>query len=303
MRALVTGATGFIGKRLLRSLERPVVLTRKPDAAKKILGDVQPICWEPESGPPPPHAFEGVDTVFHLAGEPVAEGRWTREKKDRIRDSRVLGTHNLVTALDSLKNRPRVLVAASAVGYYGSRGDEILDETSKPGEDYLAEVCQAWEEEALAASPLGLRVITARIGIALGKGGGALKKMLTPFKLGLGGRLGTGRHWMPWVHLDDLIGLLLHATVHDEISGAMNAVSPAPVPNNEFTRTLAAVLHRPALFPAPEFALRLALGEVTAVLLSSQRVMPRVAEKTGYQFRYPTIEGAIRAALSEAPAR
>jgi uncharacterized protein len=301
MRALVTGATGFIGKRLIRGLERPAVLTRKPDAAKKILGDVQAICWEPESGPPARHAFEGVDTVFHLAGEPVAEGRWTRMKKDRIRDSRVLGTHNLVTALDSLQNKPRVLVAASAVGYYGSRGDEILDETSKPGEDYLAEVCEAWEEEALGASLSGIRVITPRIGIVLGKDGGALKKMLVPFKLGLGGRLGAGRHWMPWIHVDDLIGLLMHSAAHDEISGALNAVSPAPVTNSEFTRTLAAVLHRPAIFPAPEFALRLALGEVTGVLLSSQRVMPRLAERTGYQFRYPTLEAALRAALRDAP--
>lgn len=302
MRALVTGATGFIGKRLIRSLERPVVLTRNPDAAQKVLGDVEAICWEPESGPPARHAFEGVDAVYHLAGEPVAEGRWTREKKDRIRDSRVLGTHNLVTALESLKNRPRVLIAASAVGYYGSRGDETLDENSKPGEDYLAEVCQAWEEEARSASLLGIRVVTPRIGIVLGKDGGALKKMLLPFKLGLGGRLGTGRHWMPWVQVDDLVGLILHAFTHDEISGAMNAVSPAPVTNHEFTRTLAAALHRPAIFPAPEFALRLALGEVTAVLLASQRVMPRVAEKTGYQFRYPTLDGAIRAALSEVSA-
>lgn len=302
MRALVTGATGFIGKRLLRRLERPVVLTRKPDAAKKVLGDVEAVCWEPESGPPALQAFDGVETVFHLAGEPVAEGRWTKEKKDRIRDSRVLGTHNLVTALESLKNLPHTLISASAVGYYGSRGDEILDETSKPGEDYLAEVCQAWEEEALGAGSLGIRVITARIGIVLGKDGGALKKMLMPFKLGLGGRLGTGRHWMPWVHGDDLVGLLLHAAATAEISGAMNAVSPAPVTNSEFTRTLAALLHRPAILPAPEFALRLALGEVTAVVLSSQRVMPRVAEKTGYPFRYPTLEGAIRAALSDVPA-
>ncbi len=183
------------------------------------------------------------------------------------------------------------------MGYYGSRGDELLDETSKPGEDYLAEVCQAWEEEARGADPLGMRVVTARIGIVLGPGGGALKKMLLPFKLGLGGRLGSGRHWMSWVHLDDLIALLLHAAATNAISGALNAVSPAPVTNNEFTRTLAAVLHRPALFPAPEFALRWALGEVTSVLLSSQRVMPGVAEKTGYQFQYPALEGALRAAI------
>lgn len=303
MRALVTGATGFIGRSLVRSLERPVVLTRRPDPAKKILGDVEAICWEPESGPPTRQAFRGVDTVFHLAGEPVAEGRWSSAKRDRIRDSRVLGTHNLVTALESLQERPRVLVCASAVGIYGSRGDEILDETSKPGEDYLAEVCQAWEEEAHGADPLGVRVVTARIGIVLGQGGGALKKMLLPFKLGLGGRLGSGRHWMPWVHLEDLIGLLHHAAMTDEISGAMNAVSPAPVTNNEFTRTLAAALHRPALFPAPEFALRWALGEVASVLLASQRVVPKVAGKTGFQFRYPALKGAIRAALSGEPSK
>ena len=303
MRALVTGATGFIGRKLVRSLERPVVLTRKPDPAKKLLGDVEAICWEPESGPPTRQAFKGVDTVFHLAGEPVAEGRWSSAKKDRIRDSRVLGTHHLVTALDSLQEPPRVLVCASAVGFYGSRGDEILDETSKPGEDYLAEVCQAWEEEAHGADPLGIRVVTVRIGIVLGPGGGALKKMLLPFKLGLGGRLGTGRHWMPWVHLDDLIGLLHHAAATNEVSGAINAVSPAPVTNNEFTDALAAALHRPAIFPAPEFALRLALGEVTSVLLASQRVLPKVAEKTGYQFQYPALEGAMRAALKPGPSK
>jgi len=184
------------------------------------------------------------------------------------------------------------------VGDDGSRGNELLDETSRPGEDYLAEVCQAWEEEACGAASLGMRVVTARIGIVLGPGGGALKKMLLPFKLGLGGRLASGRHWMSWVHLDDLITLLHHAATTNVISGAMNGVSPAPVTNNEFTRTLAAILHRPALFPAPEFALRWALGEVTSVLLSSQRVMPKVAEKTGYQFRYPTLEGALRAAIS-----
>ena len=300
MRALVTGATGFIGRRLVRSLERPVVLTRKPDPAKKLLGDVEAICWEPESGPPTRQAFKGVDTVFHLAGEPVAEGRWSSAKKDRIRDSRVLGTHNLVTALESLQERPRVLVCASAVGIYGSRGDEFLDETSKPGEDYLAEVCQAWEEEARAADPLGIRVVAVRIGIVLGPGGGALQKMLLPFKLGLGGRLGSGRHWMPWVHLEDVIGLLHHAAATNEIAGAMNAVSPAPVTNSEFTRTLAAALHRPAVFPAPEFALRFALGEVTSVLLASQRVLPKVAEKTGFQFRYPALEGALRASISSA---
>lgn len=299
MRALITGATGFIGRKLVRALDNPVVLTRDPQKAKRLLGVTKAYAWEPQSGPPPAEAFHGVDVVFNLAGDPVAEGRWTAAKKARIFSSRVEGTRNLVRQLESLEQKPAVLVSASAIGYYGVRGDEILDEASASGVDFLARVCKAWESEATRADGFGVRVVTLRIGVVLGQGGGALAKMLLPFKLGLGGRLGSGRHWMSWVHLDDVVGLMLHAAETKEISGPMNAVAPAPVTNREFTRALASVLHRPAIFPAPEFALRLALGEVTSVLLASQRVMPRVAEKAGYRFKFAALESAIRSSLGK----
>ena len=297
MRALVTGATGFLGRRLLNSLTRPVVLSRDPERARRALGEAaQPFGWKPEAEPPPAEAFRGVEAVFHLAGEPVAEGRWTAAKKERIRQSRVRGTRNLVTAIESLPERPRLLVSVSAVGFYGDRGEEVLEETAGPGSDFLAQVSREWEAEAGRASSLGVRVVTPRIGIVLGQGGGALAKMLTPFKLGLGGRLGSGRQWMPWIHLDDVVGLMLHAAEKNEISGAMNTVSPTAVTNSEFTRTLASVLRRPAIFPVPALAIRLAFGEMAEVLLASQRVVPRVAEKTGYRFRYPGLAEALRAA-------
>jgi uncharacterized protein len=292
MRALVTGATGFIGRRLAASLDRPMVLSRRPETAKRILGNVETFAWEPESGPPPPQSLEGVDAVFNFAGEPVAGGRWTAERKKRIRASRVLGTRNLVAGIEAQQKRPRALISASAVGYYGSRGDEVLQESTAPGSDFLAEVCQAWESEANRAGQFGVRVVTPRIGLVLGKGGGALARMLTPFKLGLGGPLGNGRHWVPWIHLDDLVGLLLHAA-NSEISGAMNAVGPAPVTNRQFTRAVAAALHRPAIFPVPEFALRLMFGELASVLLASQRVVPQVAVKTNYRFRYASLDDAL----------
>jgi uncharacterized protein len=293
MRALVTGATGFIGRRLVASLERAVVLSRRPDIAGQMLGYTQVFAWEPESGPPPAQAFEGVDAVFNFAGESVAGGRWTAKRKDRIRASRVLGTRNLVLGIQAQKRRPRVLVSASAVGYYGSRGDEVLEETATPGSDFLAEVCGAWETEANRAAQLGVRVVTPRIGLVLGKGGGALARMLTPFKLGLGGKLGDGRHWMPWIHLDDLVGLFLLAA-RTEISGALNAVGPEPVTNNQFTRAFAAALGRPAIFPVPKAALRLIFGELASALLASQRVVPHVAVKMGYPFRYASLDDALR---------
>ena len=293
MRALVTGATGFIGRRLVRELDRPLILSRRPEVARKILGAAEVHAWNPEEGPPPAEAFEGVEAIFHLAGDSVASGRWTAAKKARIRRSRVQGTANLVEGLRNLKSRPRVLVSASAVGYYGSRGDEVLEEASAPGTDFLAGVSVAWEAEAGRARELGLRVVTVRNGMVLGAGGGALARMLLPFKLGLGGRLGDGRHWVPWVHLDDVMGLMLDAA-KSEISGAMNAVGPEPVINQEFTRTLARVLHRPAIFPVPRFALALLFGELSTLLVASQRVVPRVAERTGYKFRFTSLEEALR---------
>jgi uncharacterized protein (TIGR01777 family) len=302
MRALVTGATGFIGRRLCAHLERPVVLSRDPDRAREALGDVEAFAWDAEAGPPPAEAFRGVEAVFHLAGDPVGDARWSDEKKRRIRESRVLGTRRLVGAIGTLDAPPRVLVSASAVGIYGARGEEVLDESSPPGDDFLADVCRAWESEALAARARGVRVVNPRIGIVLGEGGGALAKMLPLFKLCLGGRLGDGRQWMPWVHVDDVVGIMRFAAERADVEGPINAVAPAPVTNRDFTRALAHVLGRPAVLPAPAFALRLGVGEFARVLLGSQRVVPRAAERAGYRFQHPEIEAALRAILLRAHA-
>ncbi|MFO0899389.1 MAG: TIGR01777 family oxidoreductase [Pirellulales bacterium] len=299
MRAVVTGATGFIGRQLLARLDRPIVLTRRPDKARQTLAsyNAEVFGWDAEREPAPAAAFDGADVVFHLAGESVAEGRWNAEKKRRIRESRELSTRNLVQGLRSAERRPAVLVSTSAVGYYGSRGEELLDESSAPAQDFLAEVCQVWEREAQAAREFGVRVANPRIGLVLGRGG-ALEKMLPPFKLGVGGRLGDGRAWMPWIHVDDVVGIFLHAAQHAAVSGPINAVSPNPVRNAEFTKELAAVLHRPAVFPVPGFGLKLMFGEFAQVLLASQRVVPKVAEQTGYRFAYPTLAAALAQILA-----
>lgn len=299
MRAVVTGATGFIGRQLLARLDRPVVLSRNPEKARQSLAsfNVEVFGWNSEREPAPAAALEGADAVFHLAGESVAEGRWNADKKRRIRESRELSTRNLVLGLRSVERRPAALVSASAVGYYGSRGDELLDEASAPASDFLAEVCQVWEREAQAAREFGVRVANPRIGLVLGRGG-ALEKMLPPFKLGVGGRLGNGRAWMPWIHVDDVVGIFLHAAQNAAVSGPINAVSPNPVRNAEFTKELAAALHRPAVFPVPGFGLKLMFGEFAEVLLASQRVVPKAAEHTGYRFAYPTLAAALAQILA-----
>ncbi len=296
MRALVTGATGFIGRRLIEHLDEPVVLSRDPGRARAELPRIEAHFWDPAAGLPPSEAFAGAEAIFHLAGEPVGEGRWSEEKKRRIRDSRVVGTQNLVQAIGQLGQKPPALVAASAIGFYGSRGDEILDENSAPGNDFLAQVCRQWEAATAAAEKLGVRAVSARFGIVLGQGG-ALAKMLLPFKLGLGGRLGSGRQWMSWIHVDDVVGILLHAAQHSDVRGPVNTVSPAPVTNSDFTQALARVLHRPAIFPVPALALRLAVGGFSEVLLGSQRVVPRVAEQKRYVFQYADLERALTAAI------
>ena len=298
MRALVTGATGFVGRRLVERLDGPVVLSRDAERARKSLAaDVTAHDWDPLAGPPPAEALDGVEAVYHLAGESVAQGRWTAAKKQRIRDSRVLGTRHLAEAIAASSAPPKVLISASAVGYYGSQGDRLIDETAPAGDDFLAEVCRAWEAESQRVREAGVRLVNPRIGVVLGRGGGALAKMLTPFKLCVGGRLGDGRQYMPWIHLDDLVGMILHAAEHDEMSGPMNATAPNPVTNREFTRALARVLGRPAIFPAPKFALKLLFGEFAEALFDSQRVVPRAAEAAGYEFRYPGLEPALRAIL------
>lgn len=305
MRALVTGATGFIGAHLLERLvaegwDAPVVLSRDVRRALQVLERHKPVVhrWDPLAGPPTPESFEGVSAVFHLAGESVAAGRWTAARKQRILDSRVIGTRNLVAGLATLATRPAVLVSGSAVGYYGSRGDETLTESSAPGHDFLAEVCTAWEKEAIAAATLGMRVAICRTGVVLGHGG-ALKKMLLPFKLGLGGPLAGGRNWMPWIHIDDEVDLLIFAARTAGIVGPFNATAPNPVTNRDFTRALAKQLHRPAFLPAPGFALRLALGEMADMLVASQRAVPQVAEQAGYEFRFRELEAALADVLTK----
>ncbi|MFO7769523.1 MAG: TIGR01777 family oxidoreductase [bacterium] len=285
----MTGATGFIGGRILAGLDDVVALSRDPDRARPALGPgVEVHRWDPMTGPPPEQAFRGVQGVIHLAGEPV-DGRWTAEKKRKIRESRVRGTRNLVAAMLDLEERPGVLVSASAVGYYGDRGEELLTEDADPGSIFLSEVCEAWEREARKAENAGIRVVNPRIGLVMGEEGGAMEKLLPLFKLGLGGRMGSGEQYWPWVHIEDVTGIFQHALREPELSGPVNAVAPAPVQNRVFTRVLGRVLRRPALFPVPAFALRLMLGEFAIELLASRRAVPREAEDAGYTFRHPEL--------------
>lgn len=290
----LTGATGFIGRRLVAALagrgHRVAVLTRtpRPGASPRY------IQWD---GRTPP-AID-ADAVIHLAGEPVAQ-RWTADAKQRILASRVEGTRSIVAALAAAPRKPSVLISASAIGIYGDRGDERLTESSPPGAGFLAEVTTAWEAEARKAEELGIQVATMRIGIVLGADGGALAKMLPAFRAGLGGRIGAGRQWMSWIHIDDLIGLFIHA-LDRPLAGPINAVSPSPAVNAEFTRELARSLSRPALFPVPEFALRLMFGEMSQVLLASQRVIPERAIKEGFRFRHETLPEALRSLWASQP--
>jgi len=297
MRALVTGATGFVGHRLLAHLQEPVVLSRNGAKAEKELAQfgVKAFSWNPTQEPAPAKAFDGVDTVFHLAGDPVASGWWTSAKKVRMRESRIAGTRNLVATLAALSVKPKVLISASAVGYYGDRGDEILTESSSPAGDYLAELCQGWEREARGAEAHGIRVAMIRIGIVLGEKGGALAKMLTPFYLGAGAPLGNGRQYMPWIHIEDLVRLMLFAAEHDHVHGPLNGAAPSPVTNREFTKALGRALHRPTFMPpVPGFMLRLMFGEFGNILLTSQRAIPKAAEQAGFKFDYAELEPALQ---------
>jgi uncharacterized protein len=295
MRILVTGSTGLIGSALISALSAQghtvVRLVRgQPQAAT----DVR---WNPATGQLDAAALEGLDAVVHLAGENVA-GRWTPEKKARIFDSRVQGTQLLSETLARLKNPPRALASASAIGFYGNRGNEVLREDSSLGTGFMAEVCRAWEAATEAASNAGIRVVHLRFGIVLSAQGGALAKMLTPFRLGLGGRIGGNQYWS-WIALDDSVGAICHALTTETLEGMVNIVAPQAVTNREFTTTLGRVLGRPTILPVPAFALRLALGEMAdEALLSSARVEPARLAGTGYIFRYPNLEGALRHVLA-----
>jgi uncharacterized protein (TIGR01777 family) len=290
MKIAITGATGLVGQRLLSKLGNHSLTILSRRAGTQPPG-VPVVVWDPMTGPPEPKGLSGTDVVIHLAGEPVAQ-RWTAEAKERIRASRVTGTRNLVQGLARLDPRPKALVCASAIGYYGSRGDEVLNEASAPGSGFLPEVCTAWEREAEAAESLGIRVVRVRIGIVLVPEGGALKRMLPPFRAGLGGPLGSGQQWMSWVHVDDLANLFRHAA-ENPVRGAVNGTAPHPVTNSEFTSQLAKQLHRPAIFRVPGLALRVMFGEMAQILLSGQRVVPVAAESSGFRFAFQDLDAAL----------
>lgn len=296
MRILVTGATGLVGRSFVRAMvERDheiVATSRDPRRAAGFLPLIaRHVGWDPNDGPAPPEAFEGVDAIVHLAGESVA-GRWTDEKKQRIRDSRVLGTRHLVDGMRPLDDRPFRLISASAIGYYGERGDAVLKEDSGPGDDFLATTSVEWESEAAAAAALDVDVAHLRIGIVLDPAGGALEQMLPPFRLGVGGPLGSGKQWWSWIHRDDLVGMLV-AAVENGWSGAYNATSPQPLRQRDFAKVLGDVLGRPAIAPAPEFALRLLFGEFATELLTSKQVRPERALSEGFTFRFPALRDAL----------
>ena len=274
MKCVVSGGTGFLGSYIVKRLQHGnhtvTVWGRK-------------LQFEPNSD---------FDAVISLAGEPVAQ-RWNDEVKQKIRDSRVLGTRSLVDAISRLPHKPRVLVSASAIGIYGDRGDEILTESSPPGTGFLVDVCKGWEEEADRAAGFGIRVIKLRVGFVLGKNGGALAKMLPAFRAFAGGRLGSGKQWMPWIHVADIAELFTYA-VENEVSGVWNATAPNPVRNSQFTDSLASAVSRPALFPVPPIALKLAFGEFAQHMLDSARVVPEAALGQGFHFRYPNLKPALQ---------
>lgn len=301
MKALLTGATGLIGKHLVTRLTEPRVLARDPERARSELGITEALAWD-SARAVPGEALDGVDVVFHLAGEPIAGGRLTAARKRSVRDSRVLGTRNMVAAIRAARRRPRVLVCASAIGFYGSRGDEELTEQSERGAGFLAEICADWEREARAAGSLGVRVVCARMGVVLAREGGALASMRPAFRLGLGGPLGSGQQWMSWVHVDDVVGLLLHAAERAHVEGPLNVTAPHPERNIDFARALGRAMHRPAWLRAPAAALRLALGDMADVVMASQRVIPAKAEATGYRFRFETIDAALADLINPAGA-
>lgn len=292
MHIMITGATGFIGTavtdRLIGEKNQITILSRRPSEAQRLFPKAKLQAWDFSS----PLLLPTVSVIIHLAGESIFGKRWTCGQKEIILKSRVESTRLIVNAIKNAREKPKVLLCASAIGYYGDRGDEELEEDSPGRRDFLADVCEQWEKAACEAEILGLRIVSTRIGVVLGKGG-ALQKMLPSFKMGLGGPIGSGKQWMSWIHLDDLVGLILHAMHLSEIRGPLNVTAPHPCTNAEFARTLGKVLHRPALLQTPAGALRLAMGEVVSVITSSQKVLPKVALKTGYVFRYPRLEEAL----------
>lgn len=296
MKVLITGASGLIGKALQASFEAKgydMLLASRSEPE-----DDKHIRWSIEEGFTNPAELEGVDVVIHLAGENVSGLRWTDEKKKAIRDSRVLGTRNVVNAISKLKNKPKVFVASSAIGFYGERGDDEVTESSAAGDNFLAGVCKEWEAESRRAEDAGIRTVLLRTGIVLAKDGGALSTMLLPFKLGVGGVVGSGKQWMSWLALDDEIAIINFSIENESIRGAVNAVSPNPVTNHDFTKTLGDVLYRPTFLPIPEFAVSMIFGEMgDALLLASTKVLPKRLLDAGFEFKYTDLKNAIEHAV------
>jgi uncharacterized protein len=297
MRILISGASGLVGAALTKAFRAEgstVAHLVRPGGAVPDGG----IRWDPATGSVDASAMEGADVVVNLNGASIAGGRWTQARKAILRASRVDATRTLVDALARLRRKPRVLVSASAVGYYGDRGGEILTESSGAGTGFLAELARDWEAEAVRAEASGIRTVLARFGVILSAEGGALPRMVTPFKLGAGGRLGSGKQWMPWIALEDATRAIRFVIANADVRGPVNVVASNPVENAEFTSTLAHALHRPAIFPAPAFALRLVLGEMADMLLASQRAHPEKLLAAGYAFRFDTLDTALKAILA-----
>ena len=301
MKVTVTGATGTLGRQVVAELstrgDEVTMLSRDPERARGALGPaVRALEWaDPKAEAPPAESLEGQDAVVHLLGEPVAQ-RWTEEAKKEIRDSRVLSTRNLVAALHDARSGPTVLVSQSASGWYGARGDEKVDESEPAAGDFLARVCVEWEAEATKAEELGARVVLTRTGVVLSETGGALEKMLPPFKLGVGGPVAGGRQYVPWVHTDDVVGSLLHCLDSEAARGPVNVTAPEPVTNAELSKALGRVLHRPAVAPVPAFAIKALYGEMAAIVTTGVRAVPARLEELGYAFRRPGLDDALRAA-------
>ena len=300
MKVAITGATGFVGRRLVERLQeqghQPLILTRNPAAAQRAFPTLEIIAYTPTESGSWQQAIAGCDAVVNLAGEPIAESRWTPKHKQEILNSRQLGTQKIVEAIAQANPKPAVLVNASAIGYYGTSETATFDETSPAGNDFLAEVCQAWEAEAKKVKDAGVRLVILRLGIVLGNGG-ALAKMIPPFKLFAGGPLGTGRQWFSWIHRDDLVNLILEALSRPDIEGVLNATALNPVRMSELCQNLGKTLERPSWLPVPSFALEALLGEGAKVVLEGQQVLPKRTTSYGFKYQYPTLKQALEEIL------